>query len=59
MQFLEEKLKYYKMKNDLLEKQLLAVQETQQRDVEVECQAAVGGKSNRIKRINIFLNLIS
>ena len=38
VQFLEEKLKYYKMKNELLEKKLLAVQETQQRDIEVECR---------------------
>ena len=39
VQLLEEKLKYYKMKNELLEKQLLAVQETQQRDVECRLQS--------------------
>ena len=38
VQLLEEKLKYYKMKNEMLEKKLLAVQETQQRDIEVECR---------------------
>ena len=38
VQLLEEKLKYYKLKNEELKKKLLAVQEARERDVEVECR---------------------